>query len=735
MHARTSGMRYGSSASSHHESYRRTVSSSLLRDFRHLGREMDAGARERVVLELQRAIGNAAVSTAISAATIRRSTGSGVAQRVNVARAGGAQLEDPTKRRLERSFGTRLDGVRIHDDADSDALARVMHAEAFTSGNDIFFRRGGYAPVSGFHTLAHEVAHTVQQAVGSVSGRSVGDGIRMSEPHDAGETAADKAADAAALGHKAEFVQTGGRGTGTPVQRKCGGDCGCAGCSAAKSEEEEVVQTLPSVMTTDVMIQRKPFPNEKFGDFDLMWNPTSSISFTGPDGKAGSESKNETTETFTYDNIPRGSKGQIALDVAMQWFNKAGPPKPTTECDVCGILAKAFTFNLLFFDVPPPTALVEECRKLIKLDPNGVEPLLDQIADAAADPCNNFNRLPFLKDSLLLRAVLTACGVGKFLLNFLPGAGFIKEVQIQLLAGVERARRALRDCKGKTSPQPNTVGTLAGTAQSNMRAVFASQPDGSMVFTGLSPTPFQSGEGGRLTIPVEHLHRTLPDGGSILQQPVLVTTKGTAAVASKQFAAEVRKPADVSYNCEKDNGFGPFKVASDIFEQDDLKHQEIRDFYFGLHPLIRQDVEEGRGLIRITGRASKTGSQAFNMALAEKRANRVKKILRGLMGSSAKDPRIFFLGELGAQTPGCNGKVTGKKCEDAAERRADVVVSGTVPGAGKLDSACSGHIDEPTPSGADFPVVEAADLIELDEALAPVSEPVTANNDFLPAFV
>jgi hypothetical protein len=59
--------------------------------------------------------------------------------------------------------------VRLHTDARADQLSRSLQALAFTAGNDIFFRRGGYAPGSttGRHLLAHELAHVAQQRSGT----------------------------------------------------------------------------------------------------------------------------------------------------------------------------------------------------------------------------------------------------------------------------------------------------------------------------------------------------------------------------------------------------------------------------------------------------------------------------------------------------------------------------------------------------------------------------------------
>lgn len=69
---------------------------------------------------------------------------------------------------MEGRFGRDLNAVRVHTGADAIASARAMHARAFASGHDIVFSPGAYAPQSaaGRQLLAHELAHTVQQAGG-----------------------------------------------------------------------------------------------------------------------------------------------------------------------------------------------------------------------------------------------------------------------------------------------------------------------------------------------------------------------------------------------------------------------------------------------------------------------------------------------------------------------------------------------------------------------------------------
>ena len=79
---------------------------------------------------------------------------------INRRRGGGSALPEQVSAGLGELSGTAA-GVRIHDDADSDRLAKSLSAKAFTVGNDVFFASGEYRPDTeeGQHTLAHEVAH------------------------------------------------------------------------------------------------------------------------------------------------------------------------------------------------------------------------------------------------------------------------------------------------------------------------------------------------------------------------------------------------------------------------------------------------------------------------------------------------------------------------------------------------------------------------------------------------
>ncbi|MEQ9486410.1 eCIS core domain-containing protein [Coleofasciculus sp. F4-SAH-05] len=81
------------------------------------------------------------------------------------ARGGGQPLGDGIRERMEGAFGADFSGVRVHTDGTSDQLNQSIQAKAFTTGQDVFFRKGAYEPGSrgGQELLAHELTHVVQQ--------------------------------------------------------------------------------------------------------------------------------------------------------------------------------------------------------------------------------------------------------------------------------------------------------------------------------------------------------------------------------------------------------------------------------------------------------------------------------------------------------------------------------------------------------------------------------------------
>ncbi|WP_254565433.1 DUF4157 domain-containing protein [Oscillatoria sp. HE19RPO] len=84
---------------------------------------------------------------------------------ISQAKTGGMPLGEPIRRQMEGAFGANFSGVKVHTDNTADTLNRSLSARAFTTGNNIFFKRGEYNPgsSSGKELLAHELTHTIQQ--------------------------------------------------------------------------------------------------------------------------------------------------------------------------------------------------------------------------------------------------------------------------------------------------------------------------------------------------------------------------------------------------------------------------------------------------------------------------------------------------------------------------------------------------------------------------------------------
>jgi hypothetical protein len=128
-------------------------------------------------------------------------------------------LHPPIRLRMESAFGADFAGVRIHRDAEANRSAEVLHANAFTLGQDIYFRRYSYAPESpeGFKLLAHELTHTLQQPRGVPIGGTPGE-LAKSSPGDASEREAEQTAERVASGATRKGMSL------TPVSPRIQGD-------------------------------------------------------------------------------------------------------------------------------------------------------------------------------------------------------------------------------------------------------------------------------------------------------------------------------------------------------------------------------------------------------------------------------------------------------------------------------------------------------------------------------
>jgi len=107
-------------------------------------------------------------------------------------RGGGRALDPGVRERMGPGLGDGLGDVRVHDGREADALARSVQARAFAVGSDLFFAEGEHRPgtAAGDRLIAHELTHVVQQRGAPVDGP-----LTVSQPGDASEREADRAAD------------------------------------------------------------------------------------------------------------------------------------------------------------------------------------------------------------------------------------------------------------------------------------------------------------------------------------------------------------------------------------------------------------------------------------------------------------------------------------------------------------------------------------------------------------
>jgi hypothetical protein len=171
---------------------------------------------------------------------------------VAVARASsssGAPLPEDLKSRFEGSLGTDLSSVRVHTGGDSSQAAGAVGARAYTTGQDIHFASGQYAPSDpfGLHLLAHEVAHTVQQS-GAASAPQYK--LEVSAPGDAAEVEADRAADAMVSGRPVTGLLAAVGGVGRKLFRDTyGGMQGDGDVAESTAKKEPLEMDTVSVNT------------------------------------------------------------------------------------------------------------------------------------------------------------------------------------------------------------------------------------------------------------------------------------------------------------------------------------------------------------------------------------------------------------------------------------------------------------------------------------------------------
>lgn len=175
---------------------------------------------EREYAKIQRSASASGGATSEAPAGVRDDNGVAAGAEPALARAAssmGQGLPDGLKQQFEGSLGADLSSVRVHTGSDSATAAGAVGARAYTTGNDVHFAQGEYDPSSraGQHLLAHEVAHTVQQASSSTATQAK---LGVSSPADPAEHEADHAADRM-LDGKPAAITASAASTARTVQR------------------------------------------------------------------------------------------------------------------------------------------------------------------------------------------------------------------------------------------------------------------------------------------------------------------------------------------------------------------------------------------------------------------------------------------------------------------------------------------------------------------------------------
>ncbi len=77
----------------------------------------------------------------------------------------GSLMNSDIRAEMEQGFGADFSAVKVHTNSTAVQMNKDLGAQAFTSGNDVYFNEGKYVPnsQSGKRLLAHELTHTVQQ--------------------------------------------------------------------------------------------------------------------------------------------------------------------------------------------------------------------------------------------------------------------------------------------------------------------------------------------------------------------------------------------------------------------------------------------------------------------------------------------------------------------------------------------------------------------------------------------
>jgi len=223
----------------------------------------------------------------------------------------GKPLASPVRQDMEARFGTDFSDVRLHTGASAARSARAIGARAYTSGSHVVLGAGG----GDKHTLAHELTHVVQQRNGPVSGTDHGNGLKVSDPSDEFERAAE------ANAHKVMS------GPAPDVQRtpEAGPDVVTAGAAEADTVQRASSTVLEQAVVTHYHPTKAGTQNAQNLPIRRPRTVTGPVNPTGTAGRAAAPNPIAVKELHTAYKNQVGKRGAPSeADVWKDLFGGAG---------------------------------------------------------------------------------------------------------------------------------------------------------------------------------------------------------------------------------------------------------------------------------------------------------------------------------------------------------------------------------------------------------------------------
>jgi Domain of unknown function (DUF4157) len=264
------------------------------------------------LLTLQRSAGNAAVVAFLQASRTEEPVEQPTVQRSGipeVLHSSGRPLDTPVRRDMQARLGADFRSVRVHTGPAAGRSAAAIGAQAYTSGEHVVL--GPRADDR--HTLAHELTHVIQQRRGPVAGTVRGDGLRISDPNDRDERAAEANAHRALRRPPTELGRTASepppaRSAPAPdqltVQRKVGIE----------------IETGWYVDTADKPLIGKTRPGRPLKKYDVVGDPFDGFKVTADTAP----NKRSEIEFVVDPPVEEGDEGKQRLETVMKNLTDVG---------------------------------------------------------------------------------------------------------------------------------------------------------------------------------------------------------------------------------------------------------------------------------------------------------------------------------------------------------------------------------------------------------------------------